>query len=100
MLSGGEANREPPVMNWRLGGQILGYDPRSLDGERMHNGMKGLPCGKLMMCANKVVVTYVRYSGSVKATGLAELANVIQDGGCVQSYENPAAGDLRNIGTF
>lgn len=40
----------------------------------MQNGMKALPCGKLMMCANKVVVTYVRYSGSVKATRLAELA--------------------------
>ena len=35
----------------------------------MHNGMKGLPCGKLMMCANKVVVTYVRYSGLVKPQG-------------------------------
>lgn len=66
----------------------------------MQNGMEGLPCGKFMMRANKVVVTYVRYSGSVNATRLAELANVIQVGGCVQSHENPAVGDLRNIGTF
>lgn len=35
-----------------------------------------------------------------QATRLVELANVIQVGGCVQSHENPAAGDLRNIGTF
>ena len=69
IFSGGEANREPPVINWRMGGQILVYDTRSLDGERMHNGMKGLPCGMLMMYASKVVVTYVRYSGSVKPQG-------------------------------
>ena len=35
-----------------------------------------------------------------QATRLAELTNVIQVGDRVQSHENPAAGDLRNIGTF
>ena len=50
MHSSGEAKREPPVMNWRLGGQLPGSDPRSLDGKRMHNWMKGLPCEKLNVC--------------------------------------------------
>ena len=41
----------------------------------MQNEMnKGLPCGKLKMFVSKVMVTYVRSSGSIKVTRLPESA--------------------------